>query len=135
MADAAFALAKPGDKAGPIQTDKGVELVRLQNKTTALDKKFEDVKEMVRQRLARERRSHDYDDFIAKLRTQANVKVFDDEIAKLPNPEGMPGAPAAMAPNMPHPPGMPVPMSKAPEGAQGLPGRPPMPVKEASVPK
>jgi peptidyl-prolyl cis-trans isomerase C len=109
---AVFQMQKPGDKAGPVETPKGFEIVKLQNKTVALDKKFDEVKEMVRQRIARERRTKDYDDFIKRLREQGNVKLDDAEIAKLPNPEPGPG--------MQLPPG------------HGLPQRPP-PV--AAVPK
>ena len=91
VADAAFQLVKPGDKAGPIEAERGFEIVKLQNKTIALDKKLSEVKEMVRQRMARERRSKDYDDFITKLRKDGNVKIHDEEIAKLPNAEPGPG--------------------------------------------
>ena len=109
VADAVFQMVKPGDKAGPIETPKGFEIVKLQNKTVALDKRFEDVKEMVRQRMARERRSKDYDDFIKRLRDGGNVKLHDAEIARLPNPEpgphmqmsGLPGHPSLPQPKQP----------------------------------
>jgi peptidyl-prolyl cis-trans isomerase C len=93
VADAVFQMVKPGDKAGPVETTKGYEIVKLQNRTVALDKKFEDVKDLVRQRMARERRNKDYDDFLKKLREQGKVKVHDEELAKIPNPEPGPGMP------------------------------------------
>ncbi len=117
VADAAFQLAKPGDKAGPIETEKGFEIVKLQNRTVALDKKLSDVKEMVRQRMARERRSTEYDEFINKLRKDANVKLHDDEIAKLPNAE--PGPVGGQFPGAP-------PVSRPP---------PPLQIKQAAAPK
>ena len=122
VADAAFALGKPGDKAGPIEAAGGFELVKLQNRTIALDKKLPEVKDMLRSRMARERRSKDYDDFIKRLRDQGNVKLHEDEIARLPNPEAGPGMnfpgpnqPQAQRPPMPPPAAVPARQAAAPK--------------------
>jgi peptidyl-prolyl cis-trans isomerase C len=108
VAEASFTLAKAGDKAGPLETPRGFELIKLQNRTIALDKKFDDVKDMLRQRMARERRSQEYDAFMKRLRADGRVTIMDDEIAKLPNPEagqgmsfpGMQASPPRPPPSM-----------------------------------
>jgi peptidyl-prolyl cis-trans isomerase C len=95
LADAAFALKNPGDKAGPLETPAGVELVKLQVKTVALNRSFEDSKESIRGRMARERRSREYDDWMKKLRENAKVSINDAELDKVQveaaaPPAGMP---------------------------------------------
>src|SRR5207237_8976838 len=68
LANAAFELKTPGDKTQPFETPAGVELVKLQVKTVAMNRSFEESKEPIRQRMARERRSRDYDEWVEKLR-------------------------------------------------------------------
>jgi peptidyl-prolyl cis-trans isomerase C len=83
IANAAFALKMPGEKAGPIETPKGIELVKLQVKTVALNRSFAESKDSIRQRMARERRSHDYDEWLKKLRENTTVVINDGELDKL----------------------------------------------------
>jgi peptidyl-prolyl cis-trans isomerase C len=116
LADAAFALKNPGDKSAVIETGVGIEIVKLQVKTVAVDRKFEESKDAIRGRMARERRSRDYDEFVKKLHEQGNVKIDDAELGKvaaaeapaqLP-PGGLPGQPMAQ-PQMAKPPAPPAP--------------------------
>ena len=93
LADAAFALKNPGDKAGPVETPAGVELVKLQVKTVALNRSFEESKESIRGRMARERRTRDYDEWMKKLREGAKVSINDAELEKV-QVEGIPQPPA-----------------------------------------
>ena len=124
LATAAFGLKNPGEKAGPVESPAGVELLKLQVKTVSLDRKFEESKESIRGRMARERRSKEYDEFVKKLREQANVKVDDAELGKVAATEAAPGAPGMM-PGMP-PGGMMPPRPPMPPGAAGNPpGAPP----------
>jgi peptidyl-prolyl cis-trans isomerase C len=103
LADGAFGLKQPNDIAGPLETAQGYELVKLQAKTVALDRKFEEAKDQIRGRMARERRSKEYDDFIKKLREGAVVKIDDAELAKV-GANDAPPAPA-VAPTTPPAPG------------------------------
>ncbi|SRR6266446_6452987 len=100
LADAAFALKNPGEVAGPLETATGVELVKLQVKTVALNRGFEESKETVRGRMARERRSKQYDDFVKRLRDQGNVSIDEVELAKVNPSEAAPpiAAPAQGGP-------------------------------------
>jgi len=83
LANAAFDLKNPGDKAGPLDTPTGVELVKLQVKTVAMNRSFDESKEPIRQRMARERRSRDYDEWVKKLRENTKVVVYDQELEKV----------------------------------------------------
>jgi len=93
LANAAFDLKNPGDVAGPIETPAGFELVKMQVKTPSVNRSFEESKEGIRSRMARERRSKDYDDFVKKLRDSGNVSIDEAELAKV-----VPSEPAS--PNM-----------------------------------
>jgi peptidyl-prolyl cis-trans isomerase C len=83
LANAAFELKNPGDKTGPLDTPGGVELVKLQVKTVALNRSFEDSKEPIRQRMARERRSRDYDAWVKNLRESTKVAIHEQELDKI----------------------------------------------------
>jgi len=94
LATAAFDLKNPGDKGGPIETPAGVELVKLQVKTVALNRSFDESKDSIRGRMARERRSHEYDDWMKKLRQNTTVAINDAELEKVVvegAPQGQPG--------------------------------------------
>jgi len=102
IAEAAFALKNPGDVAGPVETPAGVELIKLQVKTVALNRTFEESKETVRGRMARERRSKQYDEFVKKLRDSGKVSIDEAELAKV-TPEGAAPTPVAVPQGAPAP--------------------------------
>jgi len=102
IAETAFALKNPGDIAGPLETAAGVELIKLQVKTVALNRTFEESKETVRGRMARERRSKQYDDFVRKLRENGKVSIDEAELAKV-SAEGAPPVPIAAPQTSPAP--------------------------------
>jgi len=83
LADAAFSLTTPGEKSGVVDTANGVELIKLQVKTVALSRSFDESKDSIRGRLARERRTHDYEEWLKKLRADSKVSVNEAELAKL----------------------------------------------------
>jgi peptidyl-prolyl cis-trans isomerase C len=115
LAAAAFDLKNPGDKSNPIETATGVEVVKLQVKTVALNRSFDESKDSIRGRMARERRSREYDDWMKKLRDSTPVVINDAELEKVQVETGpQPGQPY---------PGM---------GAQGQPMRQPQPPTSAS---
>lgn len=109
LADAAFQLKTPGDKAGPIETPAGVELVKLQVKTVALNRTFEESKDSIRGRMARERRSREYDEWMKKLHDAAKITINDAELEKIqveaaaqpPLPGGLPMGHPAITPQPP----------------------------------
>ena len=99
--------ATPGEKAGPIETPAGVELVKLQVKTVALNRGLDESKDSIHGRMARERRSREYDEWMKRLRESTKVAINDAELDKV-QVEGAP----AQAPGMP------------PMGLGGLQGHP-----------
>jgi peptidyl-prolyl cis-trans isomerase C len=106
MANAAFDLKNPGELAGPIETPNGIEIIKLQVKTVALNRSFDESKETIRGRMARERRTKQYDDFIKKLEDAGKVSIDEVELAKVsPADVAQPvNAPVAMpAPGGPRP--------------------------------
>ncbi|MFL5438072.1 MAG: peptidyl-prolyl cis-trans isomerase [Myxococcales bacterium] len=98
LANAAFDLKNAGDMGGPIDTPAGVELVKMQVKTPAVNRSFDESKEGIRGRIARERRSKDYDDFVKKLRDNGKVDIDEAELAKV-MPSETPGAPMSAVPH------------------------------------
>jgi peptidyl-prolyl cis-trans isomerase C len=99
LAEAAFALNRPGEKSPPIETPAGIELLKLQVKTVRLDRKFDEAKESIRGRIARDRRSREYDAFVKKLRDDGKVTIDDAALAAVSatEPSLSPG-PAPTAP-------------------------------------
>src|SRR6267154_2592025 len=71
------------EKKGPVDTQTGVELVKLQVKTVAMNRGFDESKEPIRQRMARERRSRDYDEWVKKLRENTKVAIHEQELEKV----------------------------------------------------
>lgn len=92
LADAAFALKGPGDKSGIVETPAGIELLKLQVKTAPISHTFDESKEAIRGRIARERRSREYDGLIQRLRDDAHVSIDDAELDRIDV-----GAPPAQA--------------------------------------
>ncbi|HZR09817.1 MAG TPA: peptidylprolyl isomerase [Myxococcales bacterium] len=101
LANAAFELKSPGEKGAPFDTPAGVELVKLQVKTVAMNRSFDESKESIRQRMARERRSRDYDEWVKKLRESTKVSINEQELEKVQveaaQPPGTPGQPPISA--------------------------------------
>jgi peptidyl-prolyl cis-trans isomerase C len=95
LADAVFSLNMPGEKAGPIETPNGVELVKMQMKTAAANHSFDESKDAIRQRMASERRSRGYDELLKKLREGTAVSINDAELDKV---QVDMGAPAVQTP-------------------------------------
>jgi peptidyl-prolyl cis-trans isomerase C len=98
LANAAFDLKNPGEMAGPIETANGIEIVKLQVKTVALNRGFDESKEAIRGRMARERRSKQYDEFVKKLRDEGKVAIDEVELAKISPTESAVPIAAPVAP-------------------------------------
>src|SRR5207302_10848981 len=106
----------------------GIELVKLQVKTVALNRSFDESKESIRGRMARERRSKEYDEWMKRLRESTKVAINDDELSKV-QVEGAPPMPQSMIPganamNPLRPPVQPAPPPAAAAKIGGNEGRP-----------
>ncbi|MEK6606410.1 MAG: peptidyl-prolyl cis-trans isomerase [Myxococcota bacterium] len=137
VVEAAFALEKIGDVAGPVKTDKGFYVVKLTGRRKELNRTFEEVKRQIQNRLYRDTRTKSLEDFVANLRTKAKVQIYDDKLNAVPidttTPTapgpgaadldvggGPPADPSGLRGKMPMPPGMPG-MPGMPEGHPGAP--------------
>jgi peptidyl-prolyl cis-trans isomerase C len=83
VAKAAFALAKTGDVAGPIETPDGFYVIKQTGRRKALSKSFDDVKRQIQNRLYRDKRTQAMEDFVGGLRKQAAIKIHEDRLARV----------------------------------------------------
>jgi peptidyl-prolyl cis-trans isomerase C len=101
---AAFALAQTGDVAGPIDAGNGTwYVIKQTGRRKAISKPFDSVKRQIQNRIYRDKRTTAQKDFIDGLRSKAQVKLFEDNLAKvrvdtttgaITDPHGHGGVPA-----------------------------------------
>lgn len=81
---AAFALAQTGDVAGPIDAGNGSwYVIKQTGRRKAISKPFDSVKRQIQNRLYRDKRTEAQKNFIDGLRGKAQVKLFEDNLAKV----------------------------------------------------
>lgn len=93
--EALFALEAPGDVAGPLPTERGHYIVRLTKHTAAYVPPFEEVAPLIRERLNATRRSQGMDEWVARLKAEAKIEIFEDQLAAVH--VGAPSLPARPA--------------------------------------
>lgn len=72
----------PGDLTPVVRTERGYQLLKLENATTSAIKPFEDAKDEIADRIANEKRAVEYAKYIARLRAEAILDWKNDEIKK-----------------------------------------------------
>jgi peptidyl-prolyl cis-trans isomerase C len=78
LADAVFSL-KPGETSGVVQSAQALYVVRFTGEQPELNRTFEQVKPQIANKLAREKKTKDFDEWLKRLREQAGITV--DEAA------------------------------------------------------
>ncbi|HTN50943.1 MAG TPA: peptidyl-prolyl cis-trans isomerase [Anaeromyxobacter sp.] len=119
VATAALAL-KPGETSNVVDGDQGIYLLRATGVQDELNRPFDQVKTQIANRLFREKKTKEFDEWLKKLKDQAGISVDDKaleavEVSAPPaSPPGMPGGMGhggmgggMMGGGMSAPPGMP----------------------------
>jgi len=82
FADAAFAL-KDGEPV-ILETPQGFWIVQVIGRQDEIVRTFDQMKGQIQARLARERRTKEFDEYVKKLRDDARIQVNDAELEKVP---------------------------------------------------
>ncbi|HET8540490.1 MAG TPA: peptidyl-prolyl cis-trans isomerase [Anaeromyxobacter sp.] len=102
---AAFKL-KPGENSGIVQAEKALYLLKYTGEQPELNRTFDQVKAQIANKLHREKKTKEFDEWLKGLREQAKIAIDDKALeavevqAAPPGGPGMPGMPMA-APGMP----------------------------------
>lgn len=84
VVEAAFALSKTGDVAGPINGADGKwYVIKQTGRRKALEKSFDEVKRQIQNRLYRDRRTQAQKDFINGLKEKAKIEVDEKALGKV----------------------------------------------------
>ncbi|HEX9051871.1 MAG TPA: peptidyl-prolyl cis-trans isomerase [Anaeromyxobacter sp.] len=100
VADAAFKL-KPGETSGIVQAPQGIYLLKYTGEQPEMNRTFDQVKAQIANKLHREKKTKEFDEWLKNLREQAKVTVDDkalDAVEVAAPPQGgmmggMPGMP------------------------------------------
>ena len=91
VAEAAFGIEQIG-KVHPqlVETEEGLHIVKLTGRRAALSRSLEEARRPIQNKLWREKREKSIDDFLARLREEANVEENFDELehVRIDLPEG-----------------------------------------------
>ena len=121
VADAAFKL-KPGETSGVVQSAQGIYLLKYTGEQPEMNRTFDQVKAQIANKLHREKKTKEFDEWLKNLREQAKITVDDKALEAV---EVQAAAPGGMAgPGMP---GMPM-------GGGMPPGHGAMPMQQGPAP-
>jgi peptidyl-prolyl cis-trans isomerase C len=82
--EAAFALVKTGDVAGPVEGGDGkFYVIKQTGRRKALTKEFEEVKRQIQNRLYRDQRTQAQKDFIDGLKAKAKITIDDKALGQV----------------------------------------------------
>lgn len=119
LVDAVFKAQDGKTSERLVQTPKGFHLVRALGRQAELNRSFDEVKGQIAARLAAQKKSKDFEAFVKKLRDDAKVKVYEEELEKV-SVAAAPGAGPGMGAMRPPHGAMPPPAQPAPAApAQG----------------
>jgi peptidyl-prolyl cis-trans isomerase C len=92
IVQASFKLVNIGDTSEPVRTQAGLAILKLTGRRKALVRTIEEVKQQIRNKLYRDKRTDGMEAFVKQLRDKASIKIDENKLAKV-QVEGMgPGA-------------------------------------------
>jgi peptidyl-prolyl cis-trans isomerase C len=86
LAKRAFETKDIGKMIGPFKTDKGWHLLMVTARRQRHEKKYEEAKQAIANRLFRERRSSAELDFVQKTKAKSEIEIRDELLDKVPDP-------------------------------------------------
>ena len=92
IVNAAFALANLGDVSLPVKSSAGWHIIKLTGRRKALVRPFDEVKQSIKNRLYRDKRTATLEEFVKQLRAKAKVEVHEERLAKVVIESAPPGA-------------------------------------------
>jgi peptidyl-prolyl cis-trans isomerase C len=135
FADAALKLKDNETSTAVVEGPHGFHLVRALGRQPELNRTFDEVKPQIAARLASQKKTKEFDEFVKKLRDDAHIQVNDKELEKVtvaaaPAGAGMGGMMGGAMGGAPHGAMGPRPMMAAPAPAQQAPAAVPAPAKK-----
>ncbi|MBN2342612.1 MAG: peptidylprolyl isomerase [Deltaproteobacteria bacterium] len=81
VAAAAWKLKAPNELfPAPVKTEQGYHIIMLTTTKPALNRSFNSVKRLIENRVLRELKKEKMDEFVAKLRKDAKIKIFQENL-------------------------------------------------------
>ncbi len=100
VAEAAFKL-KPGETSGIVQAPQGLYLLKYTGEQPELNRTFDQVKPQIANKLHREKKTKEFDEWLKGLREQAKIAVDDKALEAVEVQAGAPPGGPMGAPGMP----------------------------------
>lgn len=92
VARAAWVLTNVGDVGdAPVETGQGFHVVMLTNRKPEMNRSFDSVKRLIENRMLRDARTEVMDEFVEGLRAKADIRIHEENLAKVRIPEASPG--------------------------------------------
>jgi peptidyl-prolyl cis-trans isomerase C len=95
IADAAFHL-KAGETSGIIQTAQGIYILKYTGEQPELARTFEQVKTQIANKLHREKKTKEFDEWLKGLREKAKIAIDDKTLDAVEVSAAAPGTPTAV---------------------------------------
>jgi peptidyl-prolyl cis-trans isomerase C len=83
VVEAAFAIKQTGDVAGPIAAKGNYYIIKQTGRRPPMARSFEDVKKQIQNQLYRQKRVNAQEAFIAELKKNAKIEVYDKVLKKI----------------------------------------------------